>query len=97
MTEDPQPAPVEKTEVEKLRDEFAEQFSTMKTAFESQIAELSKSNEELRNHNSELQRALIRNATSEPAPAPREPTPEEQRQALVDERVKRAQELQRFM
>lgn len=96
MTEDPQPAP-EKSEVEKLRDEFAEQFSTMKTAFESQIAELSKSNEELRNHNSELQRALIRNATSEPAPAPREPTPEEQHQAVVADRVKRAQELQRFM
>lgn len=97
MTEDPQNAPSEKTEVEKLRDEFAEQFSTMKTAFESQIAELSKSNEELRAHNSDLQRALIRNATSEPAPQPKEPTPEEMQQKMVEERVRRAKELQRFM
>lgn len=64
--------PPQSSEVEKLRDEFAEQFNTMKTAFESQIAELKKTNEAITAHNKELERALIRSAVNDPAP----PSPE---------------------
>lgn len=97
MTDNPQPAP-EKSEVEKLRDEFAAQFAEMKTAFESQISELKKSNDDLTSHNKELERALIRSASSDPpAPPQPAPSPEEEYAAIVKQRTERALELQKFM
>lgn len=88
MTEDPQPDTENrgpgKSEVERLRDEFAEQFATMKAAYEGKISELTSSLDDLRNHNTELERALLRSATVTPAEPPAPPKSE---QELYDERV----------
>ena len=87
------PAP-EKSEIERLRDEFTEQFSAMKTSFQGQVDELSAQNEALKKHNQELERALLRSAVSpEPAPPSPEKTEEEKYKEEVELRSKRTLEL----
>ena len=72
MTDEPNPpAPAEKSDVEKLRDEFAAQFTTLKQSFESELIALKTENTSLKETNDELRRALVRSATT-PAPAPAE-------------------------
>ena len=68
----PSPAPAEKkSDVEKLRDEFTAQFTTLKQSFESELTALKTENTSLKETNDELRRALVRSATT-PAPAPAE-------------------------
>ena len=73
MTDDPNapPAPAEKSDVEKLRDEFTAQFTTLKQSFESELTALKTENTSLKEMNDDLRRALVRSATT-PAPAPAE-------------------------
>lgn len=74
----------EKSEVEKLRDDFTEQFSALKSSFDASTKEKDAKIEELMKHNEELQRALIRNATlGTPQEQPKEKTEEE----LYQERI----------
>lgn len=92
----PSADPKQKSEVERLRDEFAEQFGTLKTSFEGQVAELTKQNEDLKKHNQELERALLRSAVTEkqstPEP-PKEKTPEELYKEQVDVLSKKTLEI----
>ena len=67
----PSPVPAEKSDVEKLRDEFTAQFVTLKQSFESELTALKTENTSLKETNDELRRALVRSATT-PAPAPAE-------------------------
>lgn len=101
MTEDNTPpaettgTPQQKSEVEKLRDEFTEQFSTTKAAFEKEIAELKASNAALSAHNKELERALIRTTvTDPPAPQPTEKTEKEKYEEYINALAKKA--IERF-
>ena len=72
MTDEPNlPAPAEKSDVEKLRDEFTAQFATLKQSFETELTALKTENTSLKETNDELRRALVRSATT-PAPAPAE-------------------------
>ena len=72
MTDEPNPpAPAEKSDVEKLRDEFTAQFTTLKQSFESELTALKTENTSLKEMNDDLRRALVRSATT-PAPAPAE-------------------------
>ena len=92
----PSADPKEKSEVERLRDEFAEQFGTLKTSFEGQVAELTKQNEDLKKHNQELERALLRSAVTEKPPTPEPPkekTPEELYKEQVDALSKKTLEI----
>lgn len=84
-TDDASGTPPQPSEVEKLRDEFAEQFATMKAAFENEIAELKKTNQAITAHNQELERALIRSAVNDAPPSekPKEKTEAE----LYDEKI----------
>lgn len=80
---EPEPSP-EKTEIEKLRDEFAEQFATLKASYAAEQDRLTAELTALKSHNEELERALIRTATNPPpAPAPAPKTEKEE----YDERV----------
>ena len=80
----PSPVPAEKSDVEKLRDEFTAQFSTLKQSFETELTALKTENTSLKETNDELRRALVRSATI-PAPAPAEkPKTEED---LYQERI----------
>lgn len=74
-----------RSEIEKLRDEFTEQFATLKTSYEKTAAEQKETIEKLTKENQDLQRALIRSVTIDPQPASHEPTPEE----LYQERIKK--------
>ena len=67
----------EKTEIEKLRDEFSEQFSTLKNSYEKTAAEQADTIASLKKENEDLRRALIRNVTIDPSPQPIEKTPEQ--------------------
>ena len=85
MTDEPNPpAPAEKSDVEKLRDEFTAQFTTLKQSFESELTALKTENTSLKETNDELRRALVRSATT-PAPAPAEKPKTEE--ALYQERI----------
>ena len=79
MTDEPNPpAPAEKSDVEKLRDEFTAQFTTLKQSFETELTALKTENTSLKETNDELRRALVRSATT-PTPAPaEEPKTEEE-------------------
>lgn len=55
--------------IEQLRNEFQEQFTTLKESFEASNKEKDELIEQLKSHNQELERALIRSAVHE-APAP---------------------------
>ena len=83
MTDEPKtpPAPADKSEksdVEKLRDEFTAQFSTLKQSFESELNALKTENTSLKETNDELRRALVRSATTSPPSPSEEPKTEEQ-------------------
>jgi len=70
----------------RLKEEMQEEFATLKSAFEAERAELQGTIARLEEQNQGLQRALVRQATTEPPkeePA-REPTKEELYQAEVD-------------
>ena len=80
MTEEeqqPEQRTEEKSEIEKLRDEFSEQFSTLKTSYEKTAAEQSETIASLKKENEDLRRALIRNVTIDPSPQPIEKTQEQ--------------------
>ena len=87
MTDEPNPSPApaeKKSDVEKLRDEFTAQFTTLKQSFETELTALKTENTSLKETNDELRRALVRSATT-PAPAPAErPKTEEE---LYQERI----------
>jgi len=92
----PSADPKQKSEVERLRDEFAEQFGTLKSSFEGQVAELTKQNEDLKKHNQDLERALLRSAVTEKQPnpePPKEKTPEELYQEEVQALSKKTLEI----
>lgn len=50
------------SEIEKLRNEFQEQFATLKTSFETELKTKADENAALRKENEELHRALVRSA-----------------------------------
>lgn len=57
------PETPEKSEIEKVVDEFREQMTAMKSSFEEATAKLTAENESLRKANTELTRSLVRTAT----------------------------------
>ena len=82
-----------RSEIEKLRDEFTEQFATLKTSYEKTAAEQKETIEKLTKENQDLQRALIRSVTIDPQPAVHEPTEEELYQKRVQEYSKKSLEI----
>ena len=79
MTDQEQPAetPEQLSEIEKLRNEFQEQFATLKTSFESELKKSSEENAALRKENEELHRALVRSAQLPPQQTPVQKTEQE--------------------
>ena len=71
---DPSPEP---SPIDKLRAEFQEQFSTLKTTFETENAKNLETITALQKENEELHRALIRSAVTPPA-EPEQPKSEEE-------------------
>ena len=65
------------SEIEKLRNEFQEQFATLKTSFESELKKSSEENAALRKENEELHRALVRSAQLPPQQTPVQKTEQE--------------------
>lgn len=82
-----------RSEIEKLRDEFTEQFTTLKTSYEKTAAEQKETIEKLTKENQDLQRALIRSVTIDPQPASKEPTVEELYQKRIDDLSKKSLEI----
>lgn len=83
MTDEPKTPPAnagesEKSDVEKLRDEFTAQFSTLKQSFETELNALKTENTSLKETNDELRRALVRSATTSSPPPSEEPKTEEE-------------------
>ena len=74
--------PTEVNPIEQLRNEFAEQFNSLKTSFESSIKEKDDLIEQLQSHNKELERALIRSAVHDP------PAPQKSEQDIYNDKVK---------
>lgn len=70
----------------KLKEEMQAEFTQLKEAFESERKELNDTIAKLTEQNQGLQRALVRQATTEPAPIEEEhePTEEELYQAEID-------------
>ena len=79
-----------RSEIEKLRDEFTEQFATLKTSYEKTAAEQKETIEKLTKENQDLQRALIRSVTIDPQPASHEPTADELYQKRIEELSKKS-------
>lgn len=98
MTDEPKTPPAnagesEKSDVEKLRDEFTAQFSTLKQSFETELNALKTENTSLKETNDELRRALVRSATTTPpAPAEQPKTEEQLYQEKIAELSKRTLE-----
>ena len=89
----PTPAPAEKSDVEKLRDEFTAQFVTLKQSFETELTALKTENTSLKETNDEHRRAQVRSATTlAPAPAENPKTEEELYQENIANRSKRTLE-----
>ena len=65
------------SEIEKLRNEFQEQFATLKTSFESELKKSTDENAALRKENEELHRALVRSAQLPPQQTPVQKTEQE--------------------
>ena len=65
------------SEIEKLRNEFQEQFATLKSSFETELAKSKEENSALKKENAELNRALVRSAQLPPQQAPVQKTEEE--------------------
>lgn len=77
MTE-PIETTIEESPIEKLRSEFQEQFSTLRSSFSQELEQLKTQNANLQKENEELHRALIRSAvTPVTAQEPKEPTYED--------------------
>ena len=80
--------------IAQIRDEMSAQFATMKEAFESQLAELRASNEQLKRDNDGLKAALVRSAlTDPPREEPKERTEAEIYQDNLQHAIKRSKEL----
>ena len=86
----------DKSEVERLRDEFSEQFATLKNSYEKTAAEQKDLIETLKKENEDLHRALIRSVTFDPQPAPsKEKTEDELYQERIAELAKKSLEIQK--
>ena len=86
----------EKSEVERLRDEFSDQFATLKNSYEKTAAEQKELIETLKKENEDLHRALIRSVTLDPQPAPpKEKTEDELYQEHIAELAKKSLEIQK--
>lgn len=86
----------EKSEVERLRDEFSDQFATLKNSYEKTAAEQKELIETLKKENEDLHRALIRSVTLDPQLAPaKEKTEEELHQEYIAKLAKRSLEIQK--
>lgn len=71
MSDEPVTDVTQSDPIQALRDEFAEQFATLKQSFESQISERDETITKLKEENDSLHRALVRSAMTTPvAPAP---------------------------
>jgi len=79
MTDQEQPVETSEqpSEIEKLRNEFQEQFATLKTSFESELKKSTEENAALRKENEELHRALVRSAQLPPQQVPVQKTEQE--------------------
>ena len=86
MTDQEQPpkdTPEQPSEIEKLRNEFQEQFATLKTSFESELKTKTDEITSLRKENEDLHRALVRSAQLPPQESPVQKTEQE----LYQERI----------
>ena len=93
MTDQEQGAPEtteQPSEIEKLRNEFQEQFATLKSSFETELKKATDENTSLRKENEELHRALVRSAQLPPAEVPVQKTEEELRAEFVKKYAERA-------
>ncbi len=68
--------------IEQLRNEFAEQFATLKESFEQSSKQKDEEIAQLKSHNKELERALIRSAVHDP------PAPQKTEQDIYNDKVK---------
>ena len=79
----PMETPEQPSEIEKLRNEFQEQFATLKTSFESELKTKADENAALKKENEDLHRALVRSAQLPPQEVPVQKTEQE----LYQERI----------
>lgn len=78
--------------IQKLRDEMAEQFATLKQSFESELSERDSQITKLKEENDSLHRALIRSAMTTPpteVPKTEEQLYSEQVQELADKTLQK--------
>ena len=68
--------------IEQLRNEFAEQFTALKESFEQSSQQKDEEIAQLKSHNKELERALIRSAVHDP------PAPQKTEQDIYSDKVK---------
>ena len=68
--------------IAQLRNEFAEQFATLKESFEQSSKQKDEEIPQLKTHNKELERALIRSAVHDP------PAPQKTEQDIYNDKVK---------
>ena len=68
--------------IEQLRNEFAEQFAALKESFEQSSQQKDEEIAQLKSHNKELERALIRSAVHDP------PAPQKTEQDIYSDKVK---------
>ena len=83
MSDEPNSPETQVDPIQSLRDEFAEQFATLKQSFESQLSERDETITKLKEENDSLHRALVRSAMTTPAT----PAPVKTEQDIYNERV----------
>ena len=100
MTDEPTTAPVEVPEdtlspdlLAQLRKDFEAQLEALKQESNKTIAELNQSIGSLKQENETLRSAMVRTASMPPVDTPKEPTPEEVYNDLVNRCVNRTKEL----
>lgn len=78
MTDEPEQV----NPIEQLRNEFTEQFAALKESFEQSSQQKDEEIAQLKSHNKELERALIRSAVHDP------PAPQKTEQDIYSDKVK---------
>lgn len=86
----PESSSEQPSEIEKLRNEFQEQFATMKASFESELTKSTEEISRLTKENEELHRALVRSAQLPPAEVPVQKTEEDLRAEFVKKYAEKA-------
>ena len=78
------------SEIEKLRNEFQEQFTTLRTSFENELKKSTEEISRLTKENEDLHRALVRSAQIPAPEVPVQKTEEELRAEFVKKYAEKA-------